>query len=59
MFQRQAWRESEVLNEQIAREAGVEFIKVDRAPFIELSKPIYDAFPPDLQDLAKRIREVK
>ena len=59
VFQRQAWRESEVLNEQIAREAGVEFINVDRAPFIELSKPIYDAFPAELQDLAKRSREVK
>ena len=59
VFQRQAWRESEVLNEQIARDAGVEFITVDRTPFMELSKPIYDAFPADLQDLAKRIREVK
>jgi tripartite ATP-independent transporter DctP family solute receptor len=59
VFQRQAWRESEVLNEQIAREAGVEFIKVDRAPFMELSKPVYDAFPAELQDLAKRIQEVK
>ena len=59
MFQRQAWRESEVVNEKIARDAGVEFITVDRAPFMELSKPVYDAFPAELQDLAKRIQEVK
>ncbi len=59
IFQRKAWRESEIINEKIARDAGVEFITVDRTPFMELSKPVYDAFPADLQDLAKRIQEVK
>jgi tripartite ATP-independent transporter DctP family solute receptor len=59
LFQRKAWRESEIVNERIAREAGVEFITVDRAPFMELSKPVYDAFPEKLQELAKRIQEVK
>ena len=58
-FQREAWRKSEETNETIAREAGVEFITVDRAPFIELSKPIYDGFPSELQDLARRIKEVE
>ncbi len=58
-FQRKAWRESEIANEKIARESGVEFITVDRAQFMELSKPIYDAFSPELQELAQRIRAVK
>jgi TRAP-type C4-dicarboxylate transport system substrate-binding protein len=44
---------------EIARDAGVEFITVDREPFMELSKPIYDAFPAELRELAERIREVK
>ena len=47
------------MNEQIARDAGVEFITVDREPFMELSKPIYDAFPAELRELAERIKEVK
>ena len=59
VFQRKAWRESEIANEQIARDAGVEFITVDREPFMELSKPIYDAFPAELRELAERIKEVK
>jgi protein disulfide-isomerase len=58
-FQRKAWLESEVENEKKAREAGVEFIAVDRAPFMELSQPIYDAFSPELQDLAQRIKSVR
>ena len=58
-FQREAWRKSEVANEEIARDAGVEFVKVDRTPFMELSKPVYDAFSPELQQLAERIKEVK
>lgn len=58
-FQREAWRKSEEANEEIARDAGVEFIKVDRAPFIELSKPIYEKFSPELRELAERIKEVK
>ena len=58
-FQREAWRKSEVANEEVARDAGVEFIKVDRTPFMELSKPVYDAFSPELQRLAERIKEVK
>ena len=43
----------------IAREAGVEFITVDRAPFMERSQPVYDTFPAELRELAKRIQEVK
>ena len=58
-FQREAWRKSEEVNEKIARDAGVEFITVDREPFMELSKPIYDAFSPELRELAERIKEVK
>ena len=58
-FQREAWRKSEEVNEKIARDAGVEFITLDREPFMERSKPVYDAFPADLQELAKRIQEVK
>ena len=58
-FQREAWRKSEIANEEIARDAGVEFVKVDRTPFMELSKPVYDAFSPELQQLAERIKEVK
>lgn len=58
-FQRKAWLESEKENQQIALDAKVEFITVDRAPFMELSKPIYDSFPPELQKLAEQIREVK
>ena len=50
---------SEEVNEKIARDAGVEFITVDREPFMELSKPIYDAVPAELRELAERIREVK
>ena len=58
-FQREAWRKSEEANEEIAREAGVEFIKIDRAPFIELSKPVYEKFSPELRELAERIKEVR
>ncbi len=58
-FQREAWRKSEEANEEIARKAGVEFITVDRTAFMELSKPIYDAFPKELRELAERIKEVK
>ena len=57
-YQRKAWLESEIENEKKAREAGVEFITVDRAPFMELSQPIYDGFSPELQDLARRIKAV-
>lgn len=58
-YQRKAWLESEIENEKKAREAGVEFITVDRAPFMELSRPIYDAFSPELQELAERIKAVR
>ena len=58
-FQREAWRKSEEANEEIARKAGVEFITVDRTAFMELSKPIYEAFPKELRELAERIKEVK
>ena len=58
-FQREAWRKSEATNEEIARKAGVEFITVDRKPIMELSQPIYDAFPDELRKLAERIKEVK
>ena len=58
-FQRKAWRESEIANEKIARNSGVEFISIDRAQFMELSKPIYDSFSPEMQELAQRIRAVR
>ena len=58
-YQRKLWRESEAANEKIARDAGVEFITVDRSPFMERSQPIYDAFPAELQKFAQQIREVK
>ena len=56
--QRKAWLESEIECEKKARDAGVNFIKVDRTPFITLSQPIYDKFSPELQELARRIKAV-
>ena len=57
-YQRKKWLESEVENEEIARKAGVEFITVDRGPFMERSQPVYDALPPTLQAFARKIRDV-
>jgi len=66
-YQRKAWLESEKENEIIAKNSGVEFVEVDRAPFVERSKAIfedgeYGFLPkerrPELQELARRIRAV-
>ena len=57
-YQRKAWLESEIENEKKAREAGVEFVTVDRSLFIKRSQPVYNEFSPEFQDLARRIRAV-
>ncbi|WP_420963679.1 TRAP transporter substrate-binding protein [Brucella sp. IR073] len=58
---RELWQAREKESEAKVRAAGVNVIKVDKAPFIEAMNPVYDKFvtDPKLKDLVERVRAVK
>jgi tripartite ATP-independent transporter DctP family solute receptor len=60
VHQRELWIESELYALKKVEEAGVQIIYPDKAPFIELVQPLYDAFRNDvrLYGLIERIREL-
>ncbi|GGA79413.1 C4-dicarboxylate ABC transporter [Brucella endophytica] len=57
---RELWLAREKESEAKVRAAGVNVIKVDKAPFIQAMNPVYDKFvtDPKLKDLVERIRAV-
>jgi tripartite ATP-independent transporter DctP family solute receptor len=61
VHQRELWIESERYALQKVEEAGVQIIYPDKAPFIELVQPLYDAFRSDerLYGMIERIRELQ
>jgi tripartite ATP-independent transporter DctP family solute receptor len=58
---RELWQAREKASEEKVRAAGVNVIKVDKAPFIEAMNAVYDKFvtDPKLKDLVERVRAVK
>jgi TRAP-type C4-dicarboxylate transport system substrate-binding protein len=58
---RELWDAREKASEDKVREAGVTVIKVDKQPFIDAMKPVYDSFvtDPKMKDLVTRIQAVQ
>ncbi len=58
---RELWTAREKASEEKVREAGVTVIKVDKQPFIDAMKPVYDNFvtDPKMKDLVSRIQAVQ
>ena len=58
---RELWLAREKASEAKVRAAGVNIITVDKAPFIEAMKPVYDTFvtDPKMKDLVARIQAVQ
>jgi len=58
VFQRKLWQEAEVEALDEVAKAGVEIIRPDKTPFVELSKGLLEAYKKDplLKDLIERIR---
>lgn len=58
---RELWQAREKKSEEIVRQAGVEVITIDKAPFEEAMKPFYASFvkDPKLQALVEKIRAVQ
>ena len=58
-FMRDLWVKAEKKSEEIVRAAGVEVVTdIDKQPFIDAMKPVYDKYltDPQLKDLAARIQ---
>lgn len=59
-FQRKLWVEKTAEALAAVEQAGVRIYRPDKQPFIEATKPMYDALTdPRLKDLARRIRAVE
>jgi tripartite ATP-independent transporter DctP family solute receptor len=58
---RELWEARETVAEEKVRAAGVEVNEVDKAPFVEAMKPIYEKYAgePKLADMVERIRATK
>lgn len=58
---RELWQAREKSSEEKVRAAGVNVIKVDKTPFAEAMKPVYDKFitDPKQKDLVERVRAIK
>ncbi|PYE90484.1 TRAP transporter substrate-binding protein [Phyllobacterium leguminum] len=57
---RELWQAREKTSEEKVRAAGVNVIKVDKTPFADAMKPVYDKFitDPQMKDLVERIRAI-
>lgn len=55
------WQAREASAEEKVRAAGVEVIEVDKQPFVDAMRPVYERFAsdPELSDLVERIRAVQ
>jgi TRAP-type C4-dicarboxylate transport system substrate-binding protein len=60
-YMRQQWDAMEATSKAKVTAAGVEVITLDKAPFEQAMKPIYDQFvtDPKLQDMIKQIKATK
>jgi TRAP-type C4-dicarboxylate transport system substrate-binding protein len=59
-FQRKLWIEKTQEALEAVEKAGVKIYRPDKRPFVEATKPMYDAITdPRIADLAKRIRAVE
>jgi len=58
---RELWSAREKASEEKVRAAGVNVVKVDKQPFIDAMKPVYDQFitDPKMKDLVTRIQAVQ
>ncbi|MDR6955716.1 tripartite ATP-independent transporter DctP family solute receptor [Ancylobacter sp. 3268] len=58
---RELWLAREKASEEKVRNAGVKVLTVDKTPFIEAMKPVYDSFvtDPKMKDLVTRIQAVQ
>ncbi|MCB4771884.1 TRAP transporter substrate-binding protein [Ancylobacter sp. Lp-2] len=58
---RELWLAREKASEEKVRNAGVKVFTVDKTPFIEAMKPVYDSFvtDPKMKDLVTRIQAVQ
>lgn len=58
---RELWQAREASAEEKVRAAGVEVIEVDKQPFVDAMRPVYERFAsdPELSDLVERIRAVQ
>ncbi len=59
IFQRELWKQAEAAARKKAENAGVQFITVDKAPFIEKIAPMYNTLPKNIAALVHEIREVR
>ncbi|MFD2173873.1 TRAP transporter substrate-binding protein [Rhodobacter lacus] len=60
--ERQLWADQEKASEEKVKAAGSEIVsEIDKAPFIEAMKPVYDKYvtTPEAKDLVKRIQETQ
>ncbi|WP_375597191.1 TRAP transporter substrate-binding protein [Devosia sp. Naph2] len=57
-YQRELWAEKEVESKAAVEAIGVKINEVDKQPFIDAMKPVYDKYvtDPELQDLVARIQ---
>ncbi|MBB4052001.1 tripartite ATP-independent transporter DctP family solute receptor [Devosia subaequoris] len=57
-YQRELWAEKEIESKAAVEAIGVTINEVDKAPFIDAMKPVYDKYvtDPELQDLVARIQ---
>ncbi|GLK86930.1 TRAP transporter substrate-binding protein [Ancylobacter defluvii] len=58
---RELWLAREKASEEKVRNAGVKVLTVDKTPFIDAMKPVYDSFvtDPKMKDLVTRIQAVQ
>lgn len=61
VYQRRIWAEAEDEAIALVQEAGVEIIRPDKAPFVEETKGIYDAYKddPEMSQIIQRIQSVQ
>ena len=59
VLERKLWAEADERALARAKELGVEFIKVDKAPFAKKMEKLYESYTGETADLIRRIREVK
>ena len=60
-YMRKLWDEREAKSLAAVKAGGAEIITVDKTPFQNAMKPVYDKFitDPKLKDLVRRVQETK
>lgn len=60
-YMRKLWDAKEAASRAIVVKAGSQIVKVDKAPFQQAMKPVYDKFITDakLKDMVKRVQDTK